>query len=64
MWWVLAQTPYSPQGNGRQSPRVEPFNEEDRPPDAEENPGNRYRLRLGGQARQRAHSRYIHVKQE
>ena len=23
-WWILTQLPYSPQGNGRQSPRVEP----------------------------------------
>ena len=23
-WWVLVQSPYSLQGNGRQSPRVEP----------------------------------------
>ena len=42
---------------------MEPF-KWDRPPDAEENPGSRYRQRLGGQARPRVHSRYIHVKQE
>ena len=35
-WWVLAQPPYYSQGNGRQSSRVEPFNQWDRPPDAEE----------------------------
>ena len=37
-WWVLAQPPYSPQGNGRQLIRVELFKQGDRPPDAEENP--------------------------
>ena len=31
------------EGNGRQSPRVEPFNHGDRQPDAEENPGSLYR---------------------
>ena len=36
----------------------------DRPPDAEENPGSWYRQKLGGQARPRAYSRYIHVKEE
>ena len=36
----------------------------DRPPDAEETPGSRFRQRLGGKAKQRAHSRCIHVKQE
>ena len=35
-WLVLAQLPYSLQGNRRQSHRV------DRPPNAEENPGSRY----------------------
>ena len=50
-WWVLAELPYSPQGNGMQSPRVEPFNQEDRPPYTEENPENQYSQRLGGQAR-------------
>ena len=36
-WWVLAQSPYSPQGQGRrQSPRVEPWIQGDRQPDAEE----------------------------
>ena len=63
-WWVLAQPHYSPQGNGRLLPRGEPKNQGDRPHDAEENPGSRYRQRLGAQARPRAHSRYIHVKQE
>ena len=63
-WWVLTQNHYSPQGNGRQSPKVEPFKKLDIPPDAEENPGSRDRQRLGGQARTRAYSRYIHVKQE
>ena len=63
-WWVLAQPPYSLQGNGRQSPKVEPFKHEDRPLYAEENPGSRCRQRLGRKARARAHSRYIHVKQE
>ena len=38
---------------------MEPFNQEDRPPDAEENPGRRYRQRLGGLARPRAHPTYI-----
>ena len=33
-------------------------------PNEVENPGNRYRQRLGGQARPRPHSRYIHVKPE
>ena len=49
-WWVLAYPPYSPQGNGKQSPRVEPFKQGDRPPDVEENPRSWYRQRLGGQA--------------
>ena len=62
-WWVLAQPPYSPKGSGRHSPRVEPFNQGDRPPDAE-NPWSQYRQRLGGQARPRAQSRCIQVKQE
>ena len=39
-WRVLAQPPYSPQGSGKQSPRVEPWNQEDRQPGAEENPGS------------------------
>ena len=26
-WWVLSQPPYSYQGNGRQSPRVKPWNQ-------------------------------------
>ena len=26
-WRVLAQPPYSPQGKGRQGPRVEPYNQ-------------------------------------
>ena len=63
-WWVLAQPPYSPQENGRQLPWVEPCNQGDKLPDAEENARSRHRQRLGGQARPRAHSRYIHVKQE
>ena len=63
-WGVLAQPPYSPQGNGRQVPRVEPFKQGHRPPDVEENPGSQYRQKLEGQARPRAHSRYIYVKQE
>ena len=56
-WRVLAQPPYSMQGNGRQSPRAEPFKMGDRPPDAEENQGSQYRQRLLGQARPRADSR-------
>ena len=60
----LDQALYSSQGNGRQSPRAEPFNQGYRLPDAEENPGSGYRQRLGGEARPRAHTRYIHVKQE
>ena len=36
----------------------------DRLPDAEEIPGSGHRQRLEGHARTRAHSRYIHVKQE
>ena len=36
----------------------------DRPPDAEDEPGTRYRQILGEVARPQAHSRYIHVKQE
>ena len=47
-----------------ESPVVKPFNREDRPPDAEENPGSRYHQRLGGQERAWTYSRYIHVKQE
>ena len=39
-WWVLMQPPYSLQGNGRQLPRVEPFNQRNRPPDVEENLGS------------------------
>ena len=54
----------SPQENGRQSPRVEPFNQGDRPPDAEENPGSPYNQRLGGQTRPGTRSKYINVKQE
>ena len=42
-WWVLTQSRYSPQGNGRQSPWVEPWNQGDTPPNAEENPGSRFR---------------------
>ena len=62
--WVLSQPPYSSEGNRRQSPRVEQFNQGDRAPDAEENAGSWNRQRLGGQARPRAYSRYIHIKQE
>ena len=40
-WWVLAQVPYSPQGNRSQSPRVGPWKQGDRPPDAEANPESR-----------------------
>ena len=58
-WWVIAQPPYSSQGNGRQSPG---WNQGDRTPDTEENPGSHYRQKMGVQARPRAHSRYIHVK--
>ena len=43
--WVLAQALYSPQGNRKHSPRVEPFNQGDRTPDPEENPWSRYRQR-------------------
>ena len=63
-WWVLAHPSYSQPGNGRQSPRVEPWNQGDRPPDAEKNPGSRYRQRLVGEARLWGHSRYIHIIQE
>ena len=63
-WKVLAQSPYSLQGNRRKSPRVEPWNQWDRSPDAEKNPGSRYRQSLGEHARLWAHSKYIHVKQE
>ena len=59
--WVLVESPYSPQGTGRQLPRVEPGGETTR---CGGEPGCRYHQRLGGQARARAHSRYIHVKQE
>ena len=61
-WWVLAQSPYSLQGNWKQSPGWKWKG--DRSPYAEDNPGSRYRQRLGLQAVARAHSRYIHVKQE
>ena len=47
-WRVLAQLPYSPQENWSQSPSVEPFNQGDGPPDAEENPGTWLRQRLEG----------------
>ena len=63
-WWVLALPPNSPHGNGRQSPKVEPFKQGDRPPNAEKNSGRWYSQRLGGQARLWAYSRYIHVKQK
>ena len=53
----VAQRPCSPQENGRQSPSFEPWNQDDRPPDTEENLGSRCCQRLGGQARPRAHSR-------
>ena len=53
-----------PQGNGRQLPMVEPYNQGDSPPDAEENPGSWYSQRPGGNARPRALSRYSHIKQE
>ena len=62
--WVLGQPPFSPQGNGRQSPSVEPVKQGDRSPDSEKNPESRYRQRVEGQARPEVHSRYIHVKQE
>ena len=52
-WWVLAQPPHSLQGNGRQSPRVEP---------REYNTLRGENPSMGGKARPRAHSRYIHVK--
>ena len=39
-------------------------NQEVRPPNMEENPWSQYHQRLGGYARLRAHSRYIHIKQE
>ena len=38
---------------------MEPFNQGDRPPDAEENRRSRYGQRLGGKARPLAHSKYI-----
>ena len=59
-WRVIAKPPYS---RKREAVifRVEPFNQGDRPPNVEENPGNRYRQMLKGQARPRAHSRYIHI---
>ena len=46
---IVAQPPYSPQGNGRQSTN------------AEDNPGarSRYRQKLGEQPGPQAHSRYI-----
>ena len=48
-WWVAVQPPYSPQGNGRRAPGWKPTG--DRPPSYEKNnPGSRYRQRLGGQA--------------
>ena len=53
-----------PARNGRQSSRVEPLNQGDRPTDVEENPRSQYRQRLGGQEGPREHSRYIHVKKE
>ena len=42
-WWVLVQTPYSLHENGRQSPRVESWNQGDKPPDAEETQEAPYR---------------------
>ena len=42
---------------------MEPFNQGYRSPDAEENPGSWYHQRLGCQARPRAPTTYIHVKQ-
>ena len=64
MWWILAQSPYSPQGNWRQSHRVEPWKQGVRPPDVKENPGSQYCQRLGGQPRPQVHFRYIQVKHE
>ena len=43
---------------------MEPWNQGDSQPDAEENPGSRCRQKLGGQERLRTPSKYIHVKQE
>ena len=60
----FSSAPFSLQGNGRHSPRVEPLNQGDRLSEAEENRGSRYSQGLGEQARPRAHSRFIHVKQE
>ena len=61
-WWVLDHPPYSPSIKREVVTRVE--TDGDRPPEAEENPWSRYRQRLGGQTRPRAHYRYIHVKEE
>ena len=46
-WLVLAQPPYSPKGNGRQTSR---WNQGHKPPYVEENPGCQYHQNLGGQA--------------
>ena len=56
-WWVSAQSPYCPQVNGKQSPGWKPTG--DRPANAEENPGIRYRQRSGGQGRTRIHSSWL-----
>ena len=43
-WWAPAQPPYSSQGNGGSH---QSGNHRDRPADAENNPGSRYRQRMG-----------------
>ena len=43
---------------------IQAGNQQDKLPDMEDYSRSWYRQRLGGQARPRAHSRYIHLKQE
>ena len=59
-WWVLVHPPNSLQENGKQSLWWKSIDK--RLPDEEDNPGNWYRQKLGGQGRPQAHFRCIHVK--
>ena len=58
-WQVLAQSPYFLQGNGRQSARVELWNQGDRPADMEENFSN---VKDWEDKLSHVHSRYAYIK--